>query len=591
MDRLVVKNNKKNINNKRLKMECAENPTKSRRNMKKNMKKSNYFLVFALGAVMCLFGCTGGVGNDDPTGGLLEEPSGTMEQLSPDEQKNLLVKVGEELINTFNPEDQKKAVELADDLYYKYKTYNWDKIYDEFEDEFEDFYSSEFESFFGMPKRLIDAINGNKNATLKDMEILLTLSKFGRVIEFDDKTKSVKITKTEDASIVAKFADSEGVECELKVWGEGKEIEGSYTYDDYHWEYVYDEYGNIIDWNQVKDGKRTIRVKVPTTIKMHLKHGKESLVAMTFAWDSNLQDYANTSLSLKVINLGLLEETKVSTTEASAVFSFSYGDKTLVAAAANLPNYELIAWEGGSDITEDDGYEWLEKYDDRYKALLGKVGKGEAKLDILGKVQLKGGVTDGAALVDAYYNWENKYYNYNWEDYNRTFTYTWIHEYWDYWYDEYGNWYEEYKTEYLDQEGSYNAWWERPYYSLKAKQEQCDFLNKYTYLSVYYDNTTTEQAKVLMDTYEENGTYDPAEWLRYYSEYTNLPDPIHYTCYDIEPILYFPQDETSIAVMTYFNSSKFLGLIDLVEDLANSYIALDKHNIIFGDDFQVEIDY
>ena len=55
--------------------------------------------------------------------------------------------------------------------------------------------------------------------------------------------------------------------------------------------------------------------------------------------------------------------------------------------------------------------------------------------------------------------------------------------------------------------------------------------------------------------------------------------------------MYFPQDETSIAVMTYFNSSKFLGLVDLVEELANSYIALDKHNLIFGEDFVLDLDF
>ena len=95
----------------------------------------------------------------------------------------------------------------------------------------------------------------------------------------------------------------------------------------------------------------------------------------------------------------------------------------------------------------------------------------------------------------------------------------------------------------------------------------------------------------MMDVYEKQETYDPAEWLRYDSEYTNLPDPIQYSYYGVEPIMYFPQEETSIAITTYFNSSKFLGLIDLVEDLANSYIALDKHNLIFGDDFEVEIYY
>lgn len=469
------------------------------------MKKTNLFFAFVLMTSACLISsCKGG---DDPTGGLLDDPKGTMGVLSPDEQKDFLVDVGEELINTFNPNDQKEAVELADELYYKYKNYDWDAIGEEFEDELDDIYSTEFESFFGMPRRMIDVINGKKKVSLENKEILLTLSKFGRIIEFDDKNKTVKITKTDDPSVVAKFSDSEGTKCELKVWGEGKEIEGSYTYEDGHWDYNYDEW--------VSDGKRTIRVKVPRTIKMHLKHGSNSLISFTFNWDSNIKDYVNTSLNLQVINLVFAEETKVSTTEASAVFSFSYGDKGLIAAAVNLPKYELIDWEGGKDITEEEGENWLEEYDDKYKSMLGKVGKGEVKLDILGKVQLRGGVTDGAALVDAYYNWGDKYYN--------------------------------------DEQDEC--------------QDLCDLLNKYIYLSVYYNNTTTEQAKLLMQVYED-----------YYG-------------YDIEPIMYFPQDETSIAVMTYFNSSKFLGLVDLVEELANSYIALDKHNLIFGEDFVLDLDF
>lgn len=559
------------------------------------MKKNHLFWALALCTTVCLSSCNE---TKTPTGGLLEEPKDEMELLSPDAQKDLLVDVGEELLNTFNPEDQRAAVELADELYYKYKRYDWDQIYEDFEEEFEDIYSREFESFFSLPRRLAGAITDKQSVSLENMEILLTLSKFGYVIEFDDKTESVKMTETDDASITVKLSDADGTKCEAKVWGEGKEIEGSYTYEDGHWEYpeVWDEYWGewVTDWENgkyISDGKRTIRVKVPKTIKMHLKHGNEALISFTFNWDSNLEDYANTSMNLQVINLKFAEETKVSTTTASAVCSFSYGDKPLVAAAANLPKYELISWEGGNDITEEEGENWLEEYSDKYASLLGKVGAGEAKVDILGKVQIKGGVTDGAALVDAYHNWEDKYNDYNWEDYNRTYTYTWVHEYWDWWYDEYGNWNEGYKTVYEEQEGSYNAWWERPYYTLKAKQEQCNFLNKYAYLSVYYNNTVTEQAKFMMDVYEKQETYDPAGWLRYDSEYTNLPDPIQYSYYGVEPIMYFPQEETSIAITTYFNSSKFLGLIDLVEDLANSYIALDKHNLIFGDDFEVEIYY
>ena len=458
------------------------------------MKKLNFILL--LFASIALIGCGGNsvvpIPEPDPQPDPDPDPD-TIALLSPDEQKDFLVEVGEQLIGTFNPNDQRKAVELADDLYQKYESYDWGAIEEEFEEVFEDIYSSKFESFFGMPRRVIDAINGKQNASLEDLEILLTLSDFGYTIEFDDNTRSVKITKTGDAAIVAKFSDSNGTKCELKVSGEGKTIKGSYTYEDY-------------------DGDRTIKVEVPSTIKMHLKQGSSSLVSFTFKWDTNIKDYVNTSLEMKVINLGFKEETKVSTTEASAVFSYTYSDKNIITAAVNLPKYKLIGWEGGSDITPEEGEDWLNEYGEKYASLLGKVGKGEAKLDILGKIQLKGGVTDGAALVDAYYNWNDKYYNNEFDECN----------------------------------------------------DLCELLNKYIYLSIYYNNTTTEQAKLLMDVYED--------------EYG----------YDVEPIMQFPYDDSQIAVMTYFNSSKFLGLLDLVEDLANSYIELDENNLIFGDDFEIE---
>ena len=499
----------KRIINSIITTENAENPMKSRRYQDLTIMKTNVWissLLFMLALV--LTGCPD-PDSVEPTPTPNPKPT---DLLSPDEQKTFLAGVGEELIGIFNPNDQKKAVELADDLYYKYRNYDWSAIGEDFEELFDDIYSSEFESFFGMPKRVINAINGKQNASLEDLEILLTLSKFGYTIEFDDATKSVKITKTGDAAVVAKFSDSNGTKCELKVYGEGKTIKASYTYEDYYWKYYYDEYGNWIGEERIDNGQRTIKVEVPTTIKMHLKQGSSSLISFTFKWDSDLKDYVNTSLDMKVINLGFKEETKVSTTEASAVFSFTYSDKDVITAAVSLPQYKLIGWDGGNDITEDEGINWLEEYGEKYASLLGKVGKGEAKLDILGKIQIQGGVTDGAALVDAYYHWIDKDYNNELDECN----------------------------------------------------DLCKLLNKYIYLSIYYNKTTTEQAKLLMDVYEKYG-------------------------YDVEPIMQFPYDDSQIAVMTYFNSSKFLGLLDLVEDLANSYIALDKNNIL--DLGEVEFDF
>ena len=509
----------KRIINSIITTENAENPMKSRRYQDLTIMKTNVWissLLFMLALV--LTGCPD-PDSVEPTPTPNPKPT---DLLSPDEQKTFLAGVGEELIGIFNPNDQKKAVELADDLYNKYESYDWDAISEEFMEVYDDIYSSEFESFFSMPKRIINAINGKQKASLENLEILLTLSKFGYTIEFDDNTKSVKITKTGDAAIVAKFSDSNGTPCELKVSGEGKTINASYTYEDYHWEYpqIWDEYWEewVNDYEngyRVEEGTRTIKVEVPSTIKMHLKQGSSSLVSFTFNWDTNVKDYVNTSLDMKVINLGFKEESKVSTTQASAVFSFTYNDKNIITAAANLPKYKLTGWEEGSDITQEEGEDWINEYAEDYEALLGYVGKGEAKLDILGKIQIQGGVTDGAALVDAYYHWIDKDYNNELDECN----------------------------------------------------DLCKLLNKHIYLSIYYNKTTTEQAKLLMDVYEDKYGYD------------------------VEPIMQFPYDDSQIAVMTYFESSKFLGLIDLVEDLANSYIALDKNHLIFGENDKIEIDY
>lgn len=133
------------------------------------MKKLNFILL--LFASIALIGCGGNsvvpIPEPDPQPDPDPDPD-TIALLSPDEQKDFLVEVGEQLIGTFNPNDQRKAVELADDLYQKYESYDWGAIEEEFEEVFEDIYSSKFESFFGMPRRVIDAINGKQNASLED---------------------------------------------------------------------------------------------------------------------------------------------------------------------------------------------------------------------------------------------------------------------------------------------------------------------------------------------------------------------------------------------------------------------------------------
>lgn len=378
-----------------------------------------------------------------------------VKEMTPDEQKDYLVKVGEEFIATFNPDDQRGAVNLAEGLYRKYQTWDWEVIGGQMEKEFN---KIDAQGFFRMPVR-IAALATGEATTLDTKELFISFDVAGRLFEFDEKTKTMKVSETKDGSIVARFKDENGTDCELKVWGEGKTSTVTFTYDEYHWEYEYDDYGNLVNYTRVYDGTRTIKAEVPAEVHMYFKQGKNTIMSFVFTWESNFKDYVNHSLSLKVTNITWSQELKASTTEASAAFSLMYGDTKLIVAAVDLPKYKLIDWEGGKDITLEEGESWIEQYDSQYKTILGSLGKGEGVVDIMGKVRGKMSISDGAGFYDDMYAWSNK----------------------------------RYETD-LEKETAY-----------------CAVYNKYVHVGLYYGGKT-EQAQVKMQptysyTYDDGTTY------------------------------------------------------------------------------------
>lgn len=479
--------------------------------------------------------------------------------LSPDEQKDYWVAIGTELAQTLTSATLESITPLADlseDIVEKYITYKWREIGEKFEDEFGDFYSREFESFFRMPRRIVDVVQGKRKASLEDLELLLTLSKFGYEFKFDDKRKTIVITKVDQPLIIATFSDPDGVPCELKVWGVGEEKECSYTYETYHWEYplIWDEYWQdwYYDWENGKkiyDGKRTIRVKLPETVKMHFKHGNKELVSYSFSWSTNFQDYFNNAMKLQVMEFGIEESAAVSTKEASAVFSMTCGNKNVLTASVNLPKYELMDWEYGSNITNENAEAWFEEFYDTYEDALATIGKGNVKVDLLGKMQLIGKVSDGAGLIDAYNEWDKKY----------------------------------------PYSSKYNHWWEQSYHSLASQEDICEIYDKYVNLAVCYNGSETEQAQLILQPYYQEGTYWDGYWDENYYEW--ISQSINYSYYTHEPVLYFPQADITIAIMTYVSSlmdGNYSDVFKMIEKAANDIIALDKHNMIFPEGFEVD---
>ena len=501
--------------------------------MKNNLLILSFVCIFAMLVSSCEgpvdqvtnIGTDSGANIGDATGNS-NSGSGrdTMTVLSPDAQKDYLVEVGAELAEVLTSAVLHSAtpvVDLAEDLLEKYINYKWNEIGEQLSEELEDLYSSEFESFFNLPRRMVDVINGKKNASLEDLEILLTLSKFGYRFEFDDEEQTIIITKVDDPSIIATFFDADGVKCELKVWGVGQEKECSYSYEDYHYS----------DGEKVSDGTRTIRVKIPATIKMHFKHGNNELTSYSFNWDTNFEDYFNNSMNLKVMEFGIEETSKVSTKEAFSLFAMTCGNKNVITTAINLPKYKLIPWENGSDFTMEDAEEWIDGYVDQYEALLGELGKGELMVDVLGKMQLVGKVSDGSGLIDAYADWNNKY------------AYS----------------------------PSVENEWEQPYNSLASQEDLCEIYDDYVSLAICYNGTDTEQAQLKLQPYKIEGSY----WDQVEENYTE------HCYYSHEPVLYFPQEDLSIAILTYLSSGDYSNVFNIVEKAAKDLIALDKNHYIF----------
>lgn len=466
--------------------------------------------------------------------------------MTADGQKQYLFDAAGELVGTFQAKDQQAAIELANGLYQKYQSYNWEQIGEDMENEFT---KGKYEGLFGMPRRLAETAAGKRMPSVTDVEYLFSFAGDSKTFTFDEESKTVIISDGDGKSIRVLFKDFTGTQCELKIWGEGKTHEYSYTYEETEWVcdksstddwgYSYCEYGH----NETT-GTKTIKVQLPEKIKMTLKQGNTTIISFTFGIEATKNDHLYVTYDTKVVNMAVAFDAKINKTNANVAFSYKYGSKSLLAATVNLPQYELISKDDNQDWED-----WAEMYADRYEQLLGKVGAGEAKLDILGKIQIVAGVSSAADLYDSYKVWSNKYEKYNYDDYDHTVYYT----------DYYGNY--TYQT--------YHAYWEHPYNTLPAQEDLIKNYEKYCKGVVYYGGDV-EQARLKLQPYEYKGT------LNLYDIYDSnrIVESISYSEYDIEPVFYFPKDETSYAFEDYFTSSKFSTLPKMAEDLVNAYIKL-----------------
>ncbi|MBR0296537.1 MAG: hypothetical protein IJQ95_04005 [Paludibacteraceae bacterium] len=161
-----------------------------------------------------------------------------------------------------------------------------------------------------------------------------------------------------------------------------------------------------------------------------------------------------------------------------------------------------------------DWEEWLEQYEERYEELFRAIGSGSGQLSIMNLITLKGSINSGAQLYEDI------------EHMNKI------------------------------EEGS-----------KQGVQDFCSKINKNCTAGLYFpqDPNTLQISLRLQPRAREYERYNYE--TQTYSTVTE---------YRPELVLFFPKDQTSYSFAEYFTMDRFSSVIQMAEQVINSYIDLDK---------------
>lgn len=452
----------------------------------------NYFKIGAFSLAVCMLAACEKKDKNENDGNINAETT----ELTAQEQKVKLEGVATQFIQTFNSEDQKRAVELADELAYKYEDYSWDEV--------EEYGEDNYVVFRSMARSAKQIAHGGAPQLVQPD--IYGFPEINATFEANDYTRSWEYKGSSDGGVVLRCRSIAGSTVEAKVVGEGVAIEYSREYEG-----------------------TPITIKLPSKMVYTVTENQSEIIRIEMNFDVKRSDHFNYTMTAKVVNISLDAKMNITKNNASASCGAYYGGTELFTASAELPNCILI------DIKENPTDDDWEEFGDKYTDLGNGVEYGQVirKVNLLKQIQIES-VCDMNTLYRAIEKVENKYNN----------------------------------------NGYQQHWWEEYYYQKEYNNEIVDVYNKYQSSKIYY-SSDVEQAILKYETTWENE--------RYYDY--NTGQYVDVTLYDYEPVIYFPKDGTSYAFEDYFTRGAFSNVINLAENLINSYIKIAKYNDIEPVDF------
>ncbi len=448
-------------------------------------------------------------------------------------QKTKLQDIALELMGKFNPEDQRKAVELADYLGALYEDYEWD-----FSEVEEHYNKDDYQFLNHVTKSVRYMVQGDvtsnfatdlfANATGEKKEVY----KFANIDaewEADEAAHTWKYKGKGKGGLVLKFKGPNNVACEAKLSGVDGDITYSGTYQacDYDTE---DENGG----HSHKDVP--IEVVIPKNVNFYIKEGNTEHFSLNINFDIKKSDHLNFDFATKITNLTIAGGVKISKNAASCAYLVKLGNESLIQAIGDLKNCGLV-----DKASYQDWEDWFKMYGDMLEAYELQLGSVVGQVDILGgKLTLKTTTTDITQFIKN----SNELY------------------------DKYGK-----------NENPNNCWYEDYYYQALYNKDKADILNKFLNIGLYYGDSKSLQAQMRWEA-----SYKDVEHQHWNSNTQEYEDKMH-QLWDHDPVIYFPSDGTSYNFEKYFTEKSFNRLINSTESFLNAYIRLSQR---WGKDHKIE---
>lgn len=362
------------------------------------MRKTKFSIIClsALLAGNMTFTSCGGDDDEPSNGGEIDKP---IEPVKPDdktvmssqEQKQYLETVAKEFMNTVPSNEFKELSELGRHISDVYsQQYEWDSISEWGEDILD-----ELCAYTGTHTETEEDWGYTYTYVYDDYKALIQASNFTG--HFTARNGKWVFSKASDLQFI--FTDQNGKECVLKLTtgGNVKKVHMSdiddWTYDDYDNQTgIYTEYYDRI----------VCTLGVPENIEVTLVRGGGNVVKTTVKFD--LGGISNEEFDLSRSNLSLscttefdngykLDVSKVTYTgnkDVSVTTKLSKGDKSLVniAVASDLSGIPSCNISAFTDYDED----YDDEEENEYKDANAK--NAFVKIDIIGKLQMQGKITD-----------------------------------------------------------------------------------------------------------------------------------------------------------------------------------------------------